>query len=772
MNGTKKIIFYVFCIVLVISIIWIVTTFLKSKISYDGEITAAVDSEIIIERDKLGTPRVKAKTTKDAYFSIGFLHGKDRLSLIEYYRAIAHGRLSELVGEEGLLIDKISRSMNFVSRAYLIVNKLKGPYSDYLEAYVSGVNESKNNYYDIFSSFSNITSTDWSKEDIISILLLFEWADSYLNNKELLFPIPYNLDSRLQEDIIPKDLHYNYSIEEARDIEKLRKIGRAVKDYIGAYKKGLAFYIDGRRMKDGISAVGFNIDCSMSIYPKWYPLYIEVDSIKLTCITASGLPFIFSGSNNDISFTEFNLSMDTQDFCVLKTRRRKEKTQYLSRNRWKDFKITEETIYTDTDRIEKNSYKTSMRYSEEGPVLNDIFEDAGENLFTVKYLIPDDRYVISLFKIPFSNSIYSAQKHLKNLMTNPKVYLFASEKKAITAYTGKVPERNIRKKILKKWNRNLWPRLHDLSGYKRRAINNQIIGNQYFDLPKRLKVYTVYSDINRLKRLKKLIENEKLNEMKEVMQVLLDTYSPVAEKYLPLFISILEEISITSSRLSRIYFNEWDLHIDADSISATIFNTVLINMLGDTIGDEFSDYRDEILENYPMLVNKFYKTIDDGTSFLFDDIRTKLAIESRDEIFKRAFLKSLRYMNEYYGPIMDDWKWGKLHIGHYGFPLLDQGIFNDERSDELMNVAIPGGNSTICKGAFNEKNNIDNYIVTSLSGILSSNLLHISPRFSCPIDPESIYYQNYYVNNKFTCLNKEKGVHKFIIKKQTGGSDN
>lgn len=763
MSNFKKIILYIIILCALAGAAWLGTVIFERTVPYDGEFTATVDNEIIIERSETGIPLVKASTIKDAFFSIGFLHGQDRLILIEYYRAITEGRLSEIIGEEALTIDRISRIMDFSGKADEIVKALKTPHMDYLDAYTYGINIAKQNLFEEISSFADIPAEGWAMKDVIAVLLMFDWADSFLNNRELLFPLPDSINEWLLKDVVPEEYLYTYSLEEGKYIDELKKMQKAVKNFIGSFNEGTAFFISGRRIKDGKSMIGFNMTESLINYPKWYPLYIEAGERRLSCITASGLPFILSGAVGDLSFTGFNLKIDAQDFHIETVKKIDGEVYYLSSGKWNKFIEKEETIYTDIEKTEKGARKFKIKYTDSGPVVNNISGESRDTYITLRYLSPDERYIESLFDLPFASSLKTAREELKDFAT-PKVYIFSYNNKALTAYAGKIPIRDIRGDILKKGARSEWKSVIDISEYGNITAGKDIItGGEYFELPGKLPEYTTKRDNNLYSRLESLIADNRTSGKKEVMNILKDTYSPAAEKFTPLFMSILENMSITSSRLTRIYFYQWDFRMVPESIPATIFNTQLINMMILTIEDDLGDYCDEFMENYNLIIDKFYRLMSEDKSFIFDDSRTKRDVETRNTIFRRAFLKSLRFLNEFYGPRMENWKWGGAHSGYYDLPLFSAGIFSDSERTGLRATKIHGGNSTISRGSISATNMLRAKRVTTLSAVFHDNSLFISPSFSCPVDPDSEYYKNYYFTDKFQNPGKLKGVHSLKI---------
>ena len=65
---------------------------------------------MLIARETSGTPRIRAQTTLDGYYGLGFMHATDRLFQIFATRALGKGRLAEAFGDIPKLIDSDRRS--------------------------------------------------------------------------------------------------------------------------------------------------------------------------------------------------------------------------------------------------------------------------------------------------------------------------------------------------------------------------------------------------------------------------------------------------------------------------------------------------------------------------------------------------------------------------------------------------------------------------------------------------------------------------------------
>lgn len=81
----------------------------------DGDVTVppGLRATVIIRRDTNGIPYVQAQNDDDAFFGLGFCQAQDRAFQIELLVRVARGTLSELVGPDGLPVDRLARRIGF-----------------------------------------------------------------------------------------------------------------------------------------------------------------------------------------------------------------------------------------------------------------------------------------------------------------------------------------------------------------------------------------------------------------------------------------------------------------------------------------------------------------------------------------------------------------------------------------------------------------------------------------------------------------------------------
>lgn len=106
-----------------------------------GTLTVAgLSQPIRIDRDRWGIPHIWADNDADAWFGLGFCQGQDRAFQLEALLRVIRGTLSELVGPNGLGVDRLSRRIGFHREAPAQLAVLAPDIRAMFEAYAAGVN--------------------------------------------------------------------------------------------------------------------------------------------------------------------------------------------------------------------------------------------------------------------------------------------------------------------------------------------------------------------------------------------------------------------------------------------------------------------------------------------------------------------------------------------------------------------------------------------------------------------------------------------------------
>ena len=107
----------------------------------DGQIPApGLGAPVEVLLDQYGVPSVYARDAEDAYYTAGVLHARERLWQMELYRRVTMGRLSEVLGEDTIEIDKRFVVLGLRESARAEWERATPQVRTALERYAAGVN--------------------------------------------------------------------------------------------------------------------------------------------------------------------------------------------------------------------------------------------------------------------------------------------------------------------------------------------------------------------------------------------------------------------------------------------------------------------------------------------------------------------------------------------------------------------------------------------------------------------------------------------------------
>ncbi|HET9960180.1 MAG TPA: penicillin acylase family protein [Polyangiaceae bacterium] len=107
---------------------------------HTGRFRVACQRELSVRRDGFGVAYIDAQNEADAWFGLGFCHAQDRAGQLEVTLRLTRGTLSELVGREGLHVDRAVRLIGFSRAAARQLETFDPQTRAQLEAYTAGIN--------------------------------------------------------------------------------------------------------------------------------------------------------------------------------------------------------------------------------------------------------------------------------------------------------------------------------------------------------------------------------------------------------------------------------------------------------------------------------------------------------------------------------------------------------------------------------------------------------------------------------------------------------
>jgi len=186
------------------------------------------------------------------------------------------------------------------------------------------------------------------------------------------------------------------------------------------------------------------------------------------------------------------------------------------------------------------------------------------------------------------------------------------------------------------------------------TANNKIVSNGY-----RYFITNDWAPPFRAQRIVDLLQAKDKLTLDDMRDIQADDYSLVAEKVLPYLLALQPQGWLQERAMA--VMQKWDLHNQADSSGAAIFEVFVWRALADTFGDELQQAG---VEDWSGSILALLEILPDAGSVWFDDVGTS-QVETRDMILQRAFQETLDWWGNQYGDMPHLWQWGQVHTAYF-----------------------------------------------------------------------------------------------------------
>ncbi len=690
-----------------------------------------LESVAKVFRNEQSIPHIISENDNDLFFTLGYCHAQDRLWQMDYDKRKAKGRLSEVFGKKTIDIDFFIRPFGLETLSRKIYDSLSEKTKQILTSYSNGINSFiENNEKNLSFEFGTLdySPEKWVPYESIMLLRLYSleqnrslWADicfGEISDKigvekalELLPEYPENAPFILDDSSI-------YKAPEIRKKNLLSKIENYPKGMFRSFSerafkyreksglKGSAFgsnawaVLRNKSVENSPAVLANDPHFQINLPARFYQIHLTGANINVTGLSIPGIPIIFSGRNDNISWGFADMPADDLDFFIEKSDTSED--FYLRNDSVRHkYKFKKDTIRI-KDRIDSVFY---IRITDRSPVISEFHDlhskdhlvnqtdNKTEDIFLTNYNLTynwagnlNSDEILAAYNIMKSSDPDQVEKSLKN-WGNPAVnFIYADKKGNISIFpAGMIPERKEKTNPVipnPGWSSEYgWksiyrtkdlPKISNPDKKFLLAANNKISRNS------EIFISNYWDSESRAQRIEMLLEEVKEYNYREAQLMQLDVLSPLAVTIVNKIIPVLKEDSlkwngIESEALARL--DKWDFIMSPGMPEATIFNSFMESFVYNTFKDELDErlYR-QYISNTSFPLRKISNIINIKNSSWFDDVFTE-KIETRDDIIKKSFKNTIQMLRDFFDnePI-NEWKYGLIHSLTFKHVLSDQPL--------------------------------------------------------------------------------------------------
>lgn len=664
-----------------------------------GELTlSGLLDKVEVLRDRWGVPHIYAQNEYDIMFAQGFVHAQDRLWQMEFQRRLVAGRLSEIIGDKTIQVDRWLRILSMRRMAEQGVDLLKPAVRADLEAYAAGINARiAQGRLPVEFSLLRYQPEPWTIVDSLSWLKMMSWAlsvnwESELLRARLIECLGVDRAAELEPDyfdrcptIMPEGIDYSHigdaALKKAEDARPFT--GPPSHAGLGSNNWTLC----GERTTSGAPIFANDMHLGMSMPCIWYENHLEGGDLQVTGVSLPGLPGIVSGHNGSVAWGYTNGFDDVQDLYMENLRRTEDgRVQYEYKGEWLDAEIIREEINVKGGGSEIEEVVVTRH----GPIINSLVDHdlvtQEEQPLALRWTsLEPDGTANSTHGMMRARNCHEFHEALRDWVAPLQNIVYADTEGNIAySHPGRVP-------IRAKGDGTVpvpgWTGAYEWTGYipfeelphvvnpARGFIvtaNNRIVDDDY---PHFLTTeHMVGAD--RAQRITELIEARDRIGVDYVKEMQFDQLSTMAREVKG-YLGDLDVGDDVQLLAVTALIRAWDGQVTADSPAAAVHQVFMRRMITLSLEGKLGDLTVRYAGKGPtpgLLDGSLFgsrswmwleKTLEDPNSHWFDLGNG----ETRDDVMRLALRDTVDYLNSEVGPHIDDWAWGKLHTLTYSHPL-------------------------------------------------------------------------------------------------------
>ena len=691
------------------------------------QVIKGLNEAVSIQFDANDIPHIKAKNHSDALFALGYLHASERSWQMEMNRRLASGRLSEILGEETVKIDRFMRTLGIKHAAEKQLERYPIEAKRLLQAYADGVNagnvnlgwalpieyfltRSKPGYFSAADSVAWMLvlaldlGGNWQKElqrlglaQYVTTAQVWEVIPPYPDTKPVsnvdfaklyqdLQVYPTSKKSQLQQPTHPPQAQPAKFLQNKTDLQ-LSHFLPGGKDGMGSNN----WVLSGNKTASGKPLLANDPHLGLSAPSAWYFVHIDAPKLQVIGATMPGIPAVIIGRTNQIAWGFTNTNPDVQDL-YLEQLDPKNNSLYRGPDGPLSFQVREEII----DIKGENSLRFIVKESRHGPIISDAYEQAKNTIDANRYALAlrwtaldlENQSLATLLDMNRAESIDAFKNSLRHFYAPMQNIVMADTSGNIAfQVAGVAPKRTLYQGLYGIAPAPGWDRQYDWSSYipfdQLPASTNPAEGwlasaNQQILADNNPNPLTADWELPfRYDRIKQLLEAQNKHDLNSMRAMQGDTLSLGATPLLALFKGVQSNHPLSNS--TKQITNTFAGEMVANSAAPTIFNAwadqltrLLFSRLGNLFEQEYGKRRQFREALVLQIANPNSPWCDQPSS---------AAVENCAETAKLAYDLALDQLSSAYGTDPQKWLWGQAHLAiaeHRPFskvPLLNK-IFN------------------------------------------------------------------------------------------------
>ena len=664
-------------------------------------LTTDVQSEAQVVRNKWGVPKILAGNDQDLFFAFGFAMAQDRLFQLDYLRRKGHGRLSEILGNEGLHLDTVARTVGLNRIASSEWASMPDESRTLLRRFSDGINaliEVSGDNLPVEFALLDYEPEPWQPVDCLAIAAEFRY---YLTVR-----FPVIVGPEMAKRALGDGPLYKAFLTGEADEESIIPAGSYPSAAVGVSTVGASvgdpqegegsnnWVVGGARTSSGLPMVASDPHIAFAAVSCWYEVQLQGGSFDVAGMAYAGMPAVMFGRNRDVAWGITNNICSQRDLYQERTDPNRPGF-FLYDGDWEAERTLDEVIHVrGADPICK-----TVRFSRNGPIVDEILptEAAGTGPISLRWLgHANCGWLTSLLMMDRARSVSELREATRGWRV-PTWSLVIADREGHIGYqaVGGIPVRGVWERGYRPgWDpAHAWqglipfeqmPCLEDPDRGWIATANNRVAPD---DFPYSLS--GTWASGHRARRIRQMIEERDSFSVESFAEMQQDTRTLRADEAIPGLVPVLLRSGDHRVQEAARYLQEWDHNMTPDSVAASIFEVFYNRWSYRVASERFeSELADALSGTCGGLAGQLIHT--DAAGW-FDH-------SDRESAIVDALRAALNEIENRLGADMSYWAWGNLHkvqLQHVLTERGDLGMLLDRGG-----LPVGGSGVTVCNTGF------------------------------------------------------------------------
>ena len=646
-----------------------------------------LERTVEIVHDRNGIPHIQAMSTDDAYAALGFIHARDRLFQMDFMRRLGGGRLSEVIGQPTLGLDRTMRTLGLHRLAGETYRRLPADAQQAIRAYTNGVNAFLAAHPGALPPefvLLRYSPERWTVSDslvwgrLMALRLTGNWRTEALRAALSARLSPAQID-----DLWPRDddappatlaaMPMPVPVPAAA-VRLATNLLDRMPPWLDQLSASNSWLVSGTGTRSGKPVLANDPHLGFSAPGLWYLARISAPGLDVTGATVPGVPFHVLGHNRRISWAFTTTDSDTQDLFI-------ERLVPGAPGMYQT-PAGPEAFTTRTETIAVKGAKpvpVVIRETRHGPVISDIYGDLKRQTpkdhviaLAAASLRPDDLSPLALYRLNRARNWTDFKNAMRSFHTPQQNISYADIDGNIGFFApGRVP---VRRSGRGKHPVPGWTGAFDWTGFipydsLPQAYNpaaGRIVNANHRVVPADYPWHLTddWAAPYRARRIYQRLDAPTPHTVQASTDLQTDILSLAAADAVPVLLRYLVAQSNRQKQVAGL-LRAWDSTMSRNAAEPLIFMSWLAEVSRALYGDELGPHFDRYFRLRPRVV---LRMLTDRQTWC--DNVTTLRQEACSDVVSTALDTALASLERQFGPDIAAWRWGAAHEAVFSHALL------------------------------------------------------------------------------------------------------